>query len=223
MRSQLEQITPRQLEEFLEEPQKAYEHVLCEVIENVASAELAQKMIQELLSTVESQGFPPEFKSQVQRVAAQTTARIEKYSRTKSTQVEEQETRQPRKTFSLEKDWHVVHYALNGTAGGGEGALADAVLGGKEIPDVEGVMGYGPLRYLEPERVQSVAHALAAVDPAQLLSRLDHRDAEAKGIYLAHTLSNPADWSYFPKLFEDFRAFYDEAAYHGNAMLLSIT
>src|SRR5215831_19469945 len=41
------------------------------------------------------------------------------------------------KIFSMEKDWHTLHYLLNGTAQGGEGPLADTVLGGKEIPDLD--------------------------------------------------------------------------------------
>lgn len=82
-----------------------------------------------------------------------------------------------RKTFSLQKDWHVLHHALNGTHDGGETILGQAVLGGKDIPDNNQVMGYGPLRYLEPQQVKKVAEALADVDPQRLLSKLNRRDA----------------------------------------------
>lgn len=179
-------------------------------------------MIERFLSLANSQNLPAECRSQVERVAAQTSVDIEESRRRNSQQTKEIDVKPQCRVFSLEKDWHVLHYALNGTTTGGEGALANAVLGGQEIPDVDRVMDYGPLRYLEPEQVRSVADALTAVDPAQLLSRLDQKDAAAKQIYLYHTLGDLADWSYLPQLFEDFRGFYGSAAHEGSAMLLAI-
>jgi hypothetical protein len=170
----------------------------------------------------QSQGLPPEFRSEIKCAATQTATGIDQDRQTKSVALQAGESKPPRNVFSLDKDWHIFHYVLNGTAHGGDGPLADAVLGGREIPDVEGVMGYGPLRYLEPNQVQSVADALAGVNPTRLLSKLDLRDAQAKKIYLSHTLSNLTDWSHFPGLFEEFRAFYGDAARQGNAMLFSI-
>jgi hypothetical protein len=223
MRSEIEQITPRQLEDFLDHPQKAYEHALCEVIDNLASAELAQSMIEGFRSTAQSQGLPSNVKSPGIKATGQG-ARAYEYNGDKTVQLLlEREATAARKAFSLAKDWHVLHYALNGTARGGKGLLANAVLGGQEIPDVDGVMGNGPLRYLEAQRVPAVRDALAGVNPGQLLLNLNRRDAEAKGIYMAHTLSNMAGWAYLPQLFEALRAFYAEAARHGNALLFSIT
>jgi Domain of unknown function (DUF1877) len=126
-----------------------------------------------------------------------------------------------RKPFSLEKDWHVLHFALNGTHDGSTSALADAILGGAEIPDIERVSGYGPLRYLQPEQVTAVAAAIAEVHPEGLTSRLNYADAQAEKIYLAHTLENLADW-YLPALFISFRDFYANAARSGDAVILSI-
>ena len=60
------------------------------------------------------------------------------------------------------------------------------------VPDEEGVADFGGIRYLSPQRVAAVAKTLAKVDPDQLVSRLDRADAEAKRIYLAHTL--PEGW-----------------------------
>ena len=98
--------------------------------------------------------------------------------------------------------------------------MADAILGGAQIPDVDGIMGYGPLRYFRSQHVQKIVRALEEVDPDTLISRLDYADAEAKEIYLAHTLKNLNDWSYLPELFKEFRSFYADTEQSGNAMLL---
>jgi hypothetical protein len=133
------------------------------------------------------------------------------------------ESERSRKQFRLEKDWHVLHYAMNGTAKAAKGPLGQAVLGGKGITALIGIMSTGPLRYLEPKEVKAIAKALAKIDPDQLLPKLDTEDAEAKHIYLAETLEDLSGWSYFPKFFRQFRSFYTDAARNGNAMLLSIT
>lgn len=69
-------------------------------------------------------------------------------------------------SFSLQKDWHVVHYLLTKRVWGGKGPLFDAILGGTPIgPDDD----FGPTRYLEPEQVLAVATALEPVDTPRLL------------------------------------------------------
>jgi len=101
----------------------------------------------------------------------------------------------------------MLHYALTGTAEPGDTWISKCILGGSELPDVDGVMGYGPLRYLDSKEVQSVSGELAGVDPQTLISRLDKDDADKKRIYLSHTLSRPHDWDYLPQLFTQFREF----------------
>lgn len=124
--------------------------------------------------------------------------------------------------FSLEKDWHMLHYALNGTAEGGNGPLADAILGGSELRSHDGREDYGPIRYLTPQQVKQTAAELVKVDAKKLLDKLDANEAKSRQIYLAETLDDLESWSYFPELFEKFRGFYAEAAKKGNAMLLKI-
>jgi hypothetical protein len=84
-------------------------------------------------------------------------------------------------------------------------------------------MGYGPLRYLNAQQVKGITEALQSVKPEALVSKLDRKDAEAKRIYLAHTLDRPGDWEYLPSLFREFRNFYQDTAQCGNAMLLHIS
>jgi len=214
MEATLEQITPQQLAEFIEHPKKAYDYWLAEALDNPNLG----PFLEQLSATVKT--LPPGFREQVEAVTGRMYSKMQE-RRGLQLVKKETEPQLERKRFSLEKDWHVLHYALNGTADGGEGPLAEAVIGGEHIPDEEGVSDFGGLRYLTPPRVVAVAKALAEVDPNQLLSRLDRRDAEAKRIYLSHTL--PDGWDHLPELFLNFRAFYEDAGCCGNAMLLSIS
>jgi Domain of unknown function (DUF1877) len=214
METTLEQITPQQLADFIERPKKAYDYWLAESLDNPNLEPFLEQL------AARTNNLPPGFREQVEAVTGRLHAKMQE-RRGLQLMKKEAEPQPERKRFSLEKNWHVLHYALNGTAEGGEGPLADAVLGGEHIPDEEGVSDFGGLRYLSPRRVVSVARALAEVDPNQLLSKLDRGDAEKKRIYLSHTL--PDGWDYLPELFLDFRAFYEDAARSGNAMLLSIS
>ena len=224
MEAEFEQITPQQLEVFLQRPSEAYDYILAEFFEDSHLVESVQKMLEGIEAKTKSEVMPPFVKSRFEEVAAQMRVRIEKHSGPRLVASKSEPADSPaRKKFSLEKDWHVMHYALNGTAKGGKGFLADAILGGAEIPDVDGVMGYGPIRYLRSQHVKRVVAALADVDPGQLLSKLDREDAEGKQIYLAHTLENLADWTYLPDLFNSFRDFYTDAERNGSAMLLWLT
>lgn len=209
MRGKLEQISPALLDRFIKNPRLAYNHI---EKEPAAGARKATK-----LQIVKS-------------------------------------SNEPRKEFYLEKEWQLVHYVLNGTVEGGTGPLADVVLGGEALPDLDGQAGYGPLRYLSPEKVRTVARALAGVNTEELAAAFDPEDAASKGIYglpggppipasmvsfmmqrlppdraqvLRNRLSNsnkprrlsPEDMS---ALIDPVRAFYQEAARDGNAMLLYI-
>ena len=218
------QVTPGQVAEFLRRPAAAYDYTLTPFFEDPTSVEWAESVLAELRNKTE--GFPPGVRAQVERVAAQLKS---KSQASKGPQLvkPKSEPEPERRVFSLEKDWHVLHYALNGTHDGGTGPLSDAILGGREIPDVEGVTSFGaassgPLRYLTSAEVQSIAAALLEVDPGQLLSKLDFADAQKKKIYLWHTLDDMTNWEYLPDLFGNFRDFYSEAARSGNCMLLSI-
>jgi hypothetical protein len=218
------QITPDRLSEFLRRPSLAYDYTMSSFYENPIAIKAAEGMLTEMRTKMA--GFPPEASSHLEHVAGliQRKANQKKGPRLVT---EEREPETERKEFSLEKDWHVLHYALHGTHDGGNSPLADAILGGREIPDVEGVTSFGAqttaaIRYLTSEEVRNVATALGKVDPQQLLSKLDFEDAQQKRIYLGHTLQNLSDWEYLPELFAAFRDFYAEASRNGKAMLLTI-
>ena len=219
MQAGLEQIPTEQLKGFIEKPRTAYQYYLDDLNDELASA--LPEALRRMAEAASNPELPPETKVRTAEGMKQFQAMLS------ALQPSSEKPRIPsaskRKKFSLEKDWHVLHYALNGTAEAGEGWLSQAVLGGKEFPDHENVMGYGPLRYLVAEEVSSVASALSAVDPNSLLTKLNRDDAESKRIYLARTLTDLNDWSYLPELFVTFRAFYADATESRNGMILSIS
>jgi len=215
MQFHLEQITGAQVNEFIKNPRAAYEYYMDDAEQEAGDA------LEQMAAMAANEDLSPEQRAHAAEAHAQFQALLSSFGR--PARKGPALVRQKRRKFSLEKDWHILHYVLNGTHEGGEGSLADAILGGRILPDHDQVMGYGPLRCLDPEQVKAVAHALGNVDPQSLTSRLDRRDAEAKQIYLAHTLDDLSDWSYLPDLFKGFRAFYDDAARRENGMLLSIS
>lgn len=218
------QVSERQLSEFLRRPTLAYDYTLSPFIDDPAATAKAEQMLNQMRTQMAR--FAPRALPQLEHVAGllqrKTTAKKGPQLVTSAPEPEPE-----RREFSLEKDWHVLHYALNGTHDGGNSPLADAILGGREIPDMEGVTSFGAsstdaLRYLTVEEVRNVAKALEQIDPGQLLSKIDYADAERKRIYLSHTLHNLNDWAYLPELFISFRDFYTDASRNNKAILLSI-
>lgn len=210
----LMQATPAQLREFESNPQLAYEYVTGDP----GGEDEFARMRAIAQATFDRMGLPADLREKAEKelralgyAGAQAGPQLVKPSKPEP----------EKKAFSLNKDWHVLHYALNGTAEGGDGPLAFAVFGDKELPLDEGV-DYGPPRYLTPEQVQEVLAELLKIEPASLLSRLDYEDAKKKHIYLAHNLNDLKDWSYLPEYFEDFRNFYSDAANLGNGMIMKI-
>ena len=272
MQAALEQISAEKLSEFIQNLQRAYKHILASITYQ-GDAMLGQAMgisgmnPEELLRTslegIDKQpGISAEQRAQIRdqvqkqfeqvlsRVAAVQSAKKPGLQLVKGNKITPEE---PRKICSLEKDWHMLHYILNGTTEGGTGPLADVVLGGTEIPDREGVMGYGAVRYLTPEQVKAVSEAMAKVDFVTLAEKFDPEDAATKQIYglphrpseqmLSQMLKNmppekaqaaKARFDAQPKMqrlspdevgefLKPVQAFYADAAQNGNAMLLYLT
>ena len=97
--------------------------------------------------------------------------------------------------------------------------MEKSILGGTEFPIQ---VDYGPLRYLTAKEVKEIAAALTGVDPLSLPGKLDRRDAESKHVYGSRNMDDRKRWTHLPKLFADFRRFYQSAADQGKAMLLKI-
>lgn len=215
MQFYLEQITPEQITTFTRNPAAAYEFYMDGANDE---AELA---FDNFVAMAQREGLTEAQRARMQETYSQFQALLASVRPVAPKRPQLVSTK--RRKFSLEKDWHVLHYALNGTHEGGEEPLASVILGGTILPDHDGVMGYGPLHYLAPEQVKEIAGALSKIDPQALLAKLDKEDAEAKEIYLAHTLDDLNGWAYLPELFQEFQAFYADAAQRGNGMLLSMS
>lgn len=218
MEAVLAQVTSAQLEKFQQNPRLAYEYVTGDPGEG---DELA-RMEAIARATFNRMKIPEHMREAVEKQFQAMTAHkrkgpevVKPVARTASAPDLD------KKEFSLEKNWHVLHYALNGTAEGGEGPLRFAVFGDRAFPEMNDV-DYGPARYLRPEQVKTVSDALQQVEPSNLLSKLDYADARKKRIYLDHTLNDLGNWSYLPDLFVEFRTFYADAAECGNGMIMKI-
>jgi Domain of unknown function (DUF1877) len=214
MESVLVQVTPSQLQEFQESPRLAYEYITGDPGEGDEFARMGAIA----RATFDRMGVPAHMREAVERefraisgIAMKPGPRL----------VKDQEPEAAKKQFSLEKDWHVLHYALNGTAEGGDAPLSFVVFGDKAFPDMDEV-DYGPARYLTAEQVLQVSAALQSIEPESLLSKLDYEDAKKKRIYLDHTLNDLRNWAGLPQLFAEVRRFYADAAESGNGMIMKI-
>jgi hypothetical protein len=81
----------------------------------------------------------------------------------------------------LDKAWHCLHYLLTGSAQGGDPPLNFIINGGTPVGDED--VGHGPARVLQPLETAAVADALARIDEAALLARLDPKKLEKLGVY----------------------------------------
>ncbi|HTQ61704.1 MAG TPA: DUF1877 family protein [Candidatus Solibacter sp.] len=122
------------------------------------------------------------------------------------------------KGLELEKSWHCLHFMLSGKVWKtGKAAIGKAILGGAEIPDVEGVMGYGSVRYLEPGEVKKITVALERYPIERAAARFDPRAASAAKVYCPN--HSPEELVYY---FNMLTKYYREAASREHAMLLWI-
>ena len=119
-------------------------------------------------------------------------------------------------SFSLDKDWHVMHYLLTGRVHGGRVPLKNAVLGGTPIgPDDD----FGPARYLEPREVAAVARALEEIDRSSLFRHWPPGFLSRWRLYSAGGVHEDGLYGAFTKL----RDYYRSAHANDEAMILKVT
>lgn len=127
---------------------------------------------------------------------------------------------EPPHSMDLDKSWHGLHYLLTGTAFEGTPPLALAILGGAGIGDEA---DYGPVRFLTPGEVASVAAALSGITAEELTRRYDPEAMEEQAIYPQIWASEGAEaLDYLLDYFGSLQAAYAEAAARGDAVLLWI-
>ena len=123
----------------------------------------------------------------------------------------------PERHLDIDKSWHAIHYVLNGSTWDGEGPLAFAVLGGEEIGED---VGYGPARYLDPDRVKTISAALSFVGPLEFNTKFNPSAWDAAEIY-PHGWSDtgPEALEYVAHYYSLLSSFYRAAAERGDAVL----
>lgn len=137
--------------------------------------------------------------------------------------LEEQEADE--RYFSLEKEWHALHFLITGDSGlEGDTQLqppyCNVVMGGTPT---QFEATYGFVRYLTPEEVRAVAELLSAISVEELRQRFDPAEFNTAEIY---PNPRPSGWAeeeieplldMYPELVE----FFQNAARDGDIVLLS--
>jgi len=123
--------------------------------------------------------------------------------------------------ISLEKSWQGLHFALTGSAWGGEPPLNFLAAGGKPVGDED--VGYGPARILDPDQVDVLNSALVDVTEAEFARRFDLAELAREEVY-------PQIWDEpLEDLLEEYRgylaqakALIGQASREGHALLIVI-
>lgn len=123
-------------------------------------------------------------------------------------------------SLDIDKSWHAIHFLLNGEAWEGDQPFFDVVLGGMPLGDVE--IGYGPVRFLTPSEVQSVASVLTTITANDLRTRFDLDALAAAEIYPNVWEDETEELDYLLPYYERLVRFFQAAAQRGEAMLLYI-
>jgi hypothetical protein len=122
--------------------------------------------------------------------------------------------------LDMDKEWHGIHFLLNGNAWSTEGEYGQAVFGGQEVgPN----LGYGPVRVLSAEDTSQLSSRLSAVSPETLRRRFDPVVMTSEMIY-------PEIWErdgngaleWLLKGYGKLTDFYTQAAAGGKAVVLAV-
>ena len=123
--------------------------------------------------------------------------------------------------LDLDKQWHVVHAVLTGTAWDTDGPCGRAVLGGSEFGND---LGYGPARFLAAAEVAEVADELDNVAAAGFDEAIDAEVLAELDVYPSGIpWDEPEERRYLVESCEELRAFYRRAATAGHAMVILIS
>jgi hypothetical protein len=203
------QITHEQLQRFQADPKSVRRFLHGKVRANVGDMQAALARVQKLGQQAQASGA-------INDPAERARTRMQILQELRSTGVKLPGQEPNTEGLSLEKSWHSLHYLLTGVAGEAPPPLGNAILGGASIGD-DG--GYGPARFLTPERVREVAEALSSFKIEQLEQRFDVDAMSAANIYACPEEEElEMVQHYFKRLVQ----YYSDAAAKGKAMLLWI-
>ncbi|MBC7880125.1 MAG: YfbM family protein [Anaerolineae bacterium] len=118
---------------------------------------------------------------------------------------------------TLGEAWHIIHFLLTGTENFSDWPLGFLFSGGEVIE--EAIVGYEPVRILQPEQVKEVDATLSKMDTQKLFAQHGSQAMlEAEELY-------PDHWKafqkvYFIQAFETLRNFMQAATLRQNGILI---
>ena len=233
MEGKLRQVSEFELAAYRKNPKKFYSELVAitewpdlikmnAAIQEVQNSELGQRIRNRALS-----GQPPLQEDVEQYQRQMDIIRSENQETLEKIQSNMMGLSKNGTQLSLYKDWHVLYYILTGKSWEAvDSPLGRAIMGGRELPDTQRVMGYGPARYLTPSQVSEVASALSDFPFAERALTYNHIAAEAAKVYPHRYPNDPLAEDEKQALIDYFnllRDFYADAAKKGNAMILWVS
>jgi hypothetical protein len=122
--------------------------------------------------------------------------------------------------LELQKAWHAIHFALNGSRLGGEAPLNFLVSEGTPVGEID--VGYGPARIFTSEQVRRLASELILIAPEEVGRRVDLPRFDAEGIYPGNWQSNGYDANYVVDNYRNMRDLVARAASQGLGLILYV-
>ncbi|GAB7031058.1 YfbM family protein [Streptomyces platensis subsp. malvinus] len=116
--------------------------------------------------------------------------------------------------LDVDKSWDALGFLLRRA-----GFPVDVVHGEEAVPDAED-WGYGPPRYLTPERVRTAAEALAGIPATSLTAGVGPEDLAEAEIYPTIVWERGESLDYVTDYYALLRPFFGAAAEKGDAMLM---
>lgn len=120
----------------------------------------------------------------------------------------------PARCMDVDKAWDALGFLLRRAA-----FPVDIVHGEEAVPDADD-WGYGPPRYLTPERVRTAAGALAEISGERLTAGVGPEDLASAEVYPAIVWERGESLDYVREHYEQLRPFFRTAAEQGDGMLL---
>src|ERR1700730_15494821 len=125
-----------------------------------------------------------------------------------------------RERVVLNKAWHAIHFALNGSRLGGEAPLNFLVSEGTPVGEVD--VGFGPARVLTSQQVSQLASALAPLEPDDVARRIDLSVFDQEVIYPGNWQRNGIGVDYVIANYREMRDLISRLAARGDGLVLYI-
>ncbi|MBX9693311.1 MAG: YfbM family protein [Cyanobacteria bacterium] len=122
--------------------------------------------------------------------------------------------------LDLHKSWQALHFVLTGTPWEVDDRIpvSQAVLGGEEIG--EDFTGYGPARFLGPDRVKEVSAGMGLLQIKDLIEKYSAEDYERADLYAFNGIDE--ERGDISRCFSDLKSFYQGCASRGSAVIIWI-